>query len=39
MTSRGSRALHREAHFIENAWYKVEWGDEFLFVILSIEWG
>ena len=30
--------MRREAHFIQNSWYKGAWGDEFLFAILRSEW-
>ena len=30
--------FRREAHFIQNAWYKGAWGDELLFAILQSEW-
>jgi RimJ/RimL family protein N-acetyltransferase len=30
--------FRREAHFIQNVWYKGAWGDEFLFAMLSSEW-
>ena len=30
--------FRREAHFIQNSWYKGAWGDEFLFAILHSEW-
>lgn len=30
--------MRREAHFIQNVWYKGAWGDEFLFAILRSEW-
>lgn len=34
----GRTGFRREAHFIQNAWYKGEWGDEYLFAILRSEW-
>ncbi|HET7228981.1 MAG TPA: GNAT family protein [Longimicrobium sp.] len=30
--------FRREAHFIQNVWYKGAWGDEFLFAMLRSEW-
>lgn len=30
--------LRREAHYVENIWFKGKWGDEFLYAILSNEW-
>src|SRR5205085_7233095 len=30
--------FRREAHFIQNVWYKGAWGDEFLFAMLRNEW-
>ena len=30
--------MRREAHFIQNVWYKGAWGDEFLFAVLRSEW-
>lgn len=30
--------MRREAHFIQNVWYKAAWGDEFVFAILRSEW-
>jgi RimJ/RimL family protein N-acetyltransferase len=30
--------MRREAHFIENIWFKGAWGSEFLYAILQSEW-
>ncbi len=30
--------LRREGHFVENIWFKGEWGDEFLYAVLRREW-
>jgi RimJ/RimL family protein N-acetyltransferase len=30
--------MRREAHFIQNVWYKGAWGDEFSFAMLREEW-
>lgn len=30
--------MRREAHFIENEWFKGEWGSEFIYAILRSEW-
>jgi RimJ/RimL family protein N-acetyltransferase len=30
--------MRREAHFIQNVWYKGAWGDELRFAILRSEW-
>jgi RimJ/RimL family protein N-acetyltransferase len=30
--------MRREAHFIQNVWYKGAWGDEFSFALLREEW-
>lgn len=30
--------MRREAHFIENEWFKGEWGSEFVYAILKREW-
>jgi RimJ/RimL family protein N-acetyltransferase len=30
--------FRREAHFIQNVWYKGAWGDEFMFAMLRSEW-
>lgn len=30
--------MRREAHYIQNIWFKGKWGDEFLYAILSNEW-
>ncbi|HXZ06069.1 MAG TPA: GNAT family protein [Ktedonobacteraceae bacterium] len=30
--------MRREAHFIQNAWFKGKWGDEYLYAILNEEW-
>jgi RimJ/RimL family protein N-acetyltransferase len=30
--------FRREGHFIQNIWFKGEWGDEYLYAILSREW-
>lgn len=30
--------MRREAHFIQNVWYKGAWDDEFSFAILCEEW-
>jgi aminoglycoside 6'-N-acetyltransferase len=34
----GRVGFRREAHFIQNAWYKGAWGDELLFAMLRSEW-
>jgi len=31
--------LRREAHFVENVWFKGKWGDEYLYALLRREWG
>ena len=31
--------LRREAHFLENVFFKGAWGSEFLFAVLEREWG
>ncbi len=30
--------LRREAHFIQNFWFKGEWADEYLYAVLQAEW-
>ncbi|MBD0325723.1 MAG: GNAT family N-acetyltransferase [Pyrinomonadaceae bacterium] len=30
--------MRREAHFIQNIWFKGKWGDEFLYAMLRDEW-
>ena len=30
--------MRREAHFIENEWFKGEWGSEFVYAMLRQEW-
>jgi len=30
--------MRREGHFIENVWFKGEWGDEYLYALLEREW-
>ena len=30
--------LRREGHFIQNIWFKGQWGDEYLYAILQSEW-
>jgi RimJ/RimL family protein N-acetyltransferase len=30
--------MRREAHYIENIWFKGAWGDEYLYAILDREW-
>lgn len=30
--------MRREGHFIENVWFKGEWGDEYLYALLEQEW-
>lgn len=30
--------LRREAHFVENIWFKGKWGDEYLYAVLRKEW-
>ncbi|MCA0987471.1 GNAT family N-acetyltransferase [Guptibacillus algicola] len=30
--------MRREGHFIENIWFKGEWGSEYLYAILNKEW-
>jgi RimJ/RimL family protein N-acetyltransferase len=30
--------FRREGHFLQNVWYKGEWGDEFSFGLLRSEW-
>lgn len=30
--------LRREGHFIQNIWFKGQWGDEYLYAILREEW-
>ncbi len=30
--------LRREGHFIQNVWFKGQWGDEYLYAILKGEW-
>jgi RimJ/RimL family protein N-acetyltransferase len=30
--------MRREAHYIENVWFKGAWGDEYLYALLEREW-
>jgi RimJ/RimL family protein N-acetyltransferase len=30
--------MRREVHFVENAWFKREWGSELVYAILAREW-
>jgi len=30
--------MRREAHFVENVWFKGAWGSEYLYAILQYEW-
>ena len=30
--------MRREGHFIQNIWFKGEWGDEYLYALLEQEW-
>ncbi len=30
--------MRREGHFVENIWFKGEWGSEYLYAILNEEW-
>lgn len=30
--------MRQEAHFIQNEWFKGEWGDELIFALLETEW-
>lgn len=30
--------MRREAHFVENEWFKGEWGSEYVYAILHYEW-
>lgn len=30
--------MRREAHFIQNIWFKGKWGDEYLYALLRDEW-
>ncbi len=30
--------MRREGHFLENVWFKGQWGDEYLYAILAREW-
>jgi RimJ/RimL family protein N-acetyltransferase len=30
--------MRREGHFLQNAWFKGQWGDEFLYAMLGDEW-
>ncbi|MEW6734470.1 MAG: GNAT family protein [Acidobacteriota bacterium] len=30
--------FRREGHFIQNVWFKGEWGDEYLYAMLNFEW-
>ena len=30
--------MRREAHFIQNIWFKGKWGDEYLYAMLQDEW-
>jgi RimJ/RimL family protein N-acetyltransferase len=30
--------MRREAHFVENIWFKGAWGSEYLYAILRREW-
>ena len=30
--------MRREGHFLQNAWFKGKWGDEYLYAILKEEW-
>lgn len=31
-------SFRREAHFIQNVWFKGKWGDEYLYALLRDEW-
>ena len=31
--------FRREAHYVDNVWFKGRWGSEFLFAMLAREWG
>ena len=31
--------MRREAHFVENVWFKGAWGSEYLYAVLRGEWG
>ncbi len=31
-------AMRREAHFIQNIWFKGKWGDEYVYAMLQDEW-
>lgn len=33
-----SLGFRREGHFVENVWFKGEWGDEYLYALLADEW-
>lgn len=30
--------LRREGHFVQNVWFKGQWGDEYLYALLQDEW-
>jgi RimJ/RimL family protein N-acetyltransferase len=30
--------MRREGHFLQNVWFKGEWGDEYLYALLEREW-
>lgn len=30
--------MRREAHFVQNVWFKGKWGDEYLYAVLADEW-
>jgi RimJ/RimL family protein N-acetyltransferase len=30
--------MRREAHFVQNEWFKGEWGDELVYAVLAHEW-
>jgi RimJ/RimL family protein N-acetyltransferase len=30
--------MRREAHFVENEWFKGAWGSEFVYAMLMHEW-
>jgi RimJ/RimL family protein N-acetyltransferase len=30
--------MRREGHFLQNVWFKGEWGDEYLYAVLRDEW-
>ncbi len=34
----GRLGMRREAHYIQNIWFKGKWGDEYLYAILQDEW-